>query len=55
MKIGGYDEIPLMEDWNMSKALYRDFKVKVLKKELELQEEDSNKKEFLRHWFSCID
>ena len=33
-KIGGYDEIPLMEDWNMSKALYRDFKVKVLKERI---------------------
>lgn len=34
IKIGGYDEIPLMEDWNMSKALYKDFKVKILKEKI---------------------
>lgn len=30
-RVGGYDEIPLMEDWNMSQALYKRFKVRVLK------------------------
>lgn len=33
-EIGGYDEIPLMEDWNMSRALYRNYKVKVLKEKI---------------------